>query len=103
MTTVLVTGGCGFIASNFLNIMKERYPEIKFINLDKLDYCSNMFNVKPGVSTFVKGDICDEDLVERAARGRGRLVQVFFVVVGGGGGELVLPRREERGRLWRGL
>ena len=53
MTNVLVTGGCGFIASNFLNIMKERYPEIKFINLDKLDYCSNMFNVKPGVSTFV--------------------------------------------------
>ena len=63
MTTVLVTGGCGFIASNFLNVMKERYPEIKFINLDKLDYCSNVFNVKPGVSTFVKGDICDEDLV----------------------------------------
>ena len=63
MTNVLVTGGCGFIASNFLNIMKERYPEIKFVNLDKLDYCSNMFNVKPGVSTFVKGDICDEDLI----------------------------------------
>jgi len=63
MTTALVTGGCGFIASNFLNLMKEKYPEIKFINLDKLDYCSNIHNVKPGVSTFVKGDICDEDLV----------------------------------------
>ena len=63
MTTVLVTGGCGFIASNFLNLMKEKYPEIEFINLDKLDYCSNIHNVKPGVSTFVKGDICDEDLV----------------------------------------
>ena len=63
MTTALVTGGCGFIASNFLNLMKEKYPEIKFINLDKLDYCSNVHNVNPGVSTFVKGDICDEDLV----------------------------------------
>jgi len=63
MTTALVTGGCGFIASNFLNLMKEKYPEIKFINLDKLDYCSNIHNVNPGVSTFVKGDICDEDLV----------------------------------------
>ena len=63
MTTALVTGGCGFIASNFLNLMKEKYPEIKFVNLDKLDYCSNIHNVKPGVSTFVKGDICDEDLV----------------------------------------
>ena len=63
MTTVLVTGGCGFIASNFLNLMKEKYPEIKFINLDKLDYCSNVHNVNPGVATFVKGNICDEDLV----------------------------------------
>lgn len=63
MTTALVTGGCGFIASNFLNLMKEKYPEIKFINLDKLDYCSNVHNVNPGVSAFVKGDIRDEDLV----------------------------------------
>jgi len=63
MINVLVTGGCGFIASNFLNLMKEKYQEIKFVNLDKLDYCSNIYNVKPGVSTFVKGDICDEDLV----------------------------------------
>jgi dTDP-glucose 4,6-dehydratase len=63
MTTALVTGGCGFIASNFLNLMKEKYPEIKFINLDKLDYCSNVHNVKTGYATFVKGDICDEDLV----------------------------------------
>lgn len=68
MTTALVTGGCGFIGSNFLNLMKEKYPEIKFINLDKLDYCSNVHNVKPGYSTFVKGDICDEDLVEYLIR-----------------------------------
>ena len=63
MTTALVTGGCGFIASNFLNLMKEKYPDIKFVNLDKLDYCSNVHNVNPGVATFVKGNICDEDLV----------------------------------------
>jgi dTDP-glucose 4,6-dehydratase len=63
MINVLLTGGCGFIASNFLNLMKEKYQEIKFVNLDKLDYCSNIYNVKPGISTFVKGDICDEDLV----------------------------------------
>jgi len=63
MTTALVTGGCGFIGSNFLNLMKEKYPEIKFINLDKLDYCSNVHNVKQGYTTFVKGDICDEDLI----------------------------------------
>jgi len=63
MTNVLVTGGCGFIASNFLNIMKERYPDITFVNLDKLDYCSNLYNVNPGVSTFVKGDIRDNNLI----------------------------------------
>ena len=40
-SNVMVTGGCGFIASNFLNLMKERYPRSNFINVDKLDYCSN--------------------------------------------------------------
>lgn len=61
---VLVTGGCGFIASNFLNIMKEKYPTIHFVNIDKLDYCSNVENVKPGVATFVKGNIGNEELIE---------------------------------------
>ena len=63
MTNILVTGGCGFIASNFLNIMKEKYPHYKFINLDYIDYCSNELNVKPGTATLVKGDIRDEDLL----------------------------------------
>ena len=54
MTTALVTGGCGCIASSFLNLMREKYPDIKFVNLDKLDYCSNVHNVNPGVDTFVK-------------------------------------------------
>ncbi len=61
---VLVTGGCGFIASNFLNSMKERYPDIHFVNIDKLDYCSNIHNVKPGVATFVKGNVGNKELIE---------------------------------------
>lgn len=61
---VMVTGGCGFIASNFLNIMKKRYPEIHFVNIDKLDYCSNIENVEPGVATFIKGNVGNTELIE---------------------------------------
>ena len=64
----MVTGGCGFIASNFLNIMKQRYPDINFINIDKLDYCSNVENVKPGVATFVKGNVGNEELIEHLVK-----------------------------------
>jgi dTDP-glucose 4,6-dehydratase len=60
----MVTGGCGFIASNFLNIMKKRYPEIHFVNIDKLDYCSNVENVEPGVATFIKGNVGNAELIE---------------------------------------
>jgi dTDP-glucose 4,6-dehydratase len=63
-SNVLVTGGCGFIASNFLNIMKKRYPEIHFVNIDKLDYCSNVENVEPGVATFIKGNVGNVELIE---------------------------------------
>ena len=63
-SNVMVTGGCGFIASNFLNRMKERYPSINFVNVDKLDYCSNVENVNPGVATFVKGDVGNKELIE---------------------------------------
>ena len=63
-STVMVTGGCGFIASNFLNIMKKRYPDTHFVNIDKLDYCSNINNVEPGVATFIKGNVGNAELVE---------------------------------------
>ena len=63
-SNVLVTGGCGFIASNFLNTMKKRYPETTFINIDKLDYCSNVENVNPGVATLIKGNVGNKELVE---------------------------------------
>lgn len=63
-SNVMVTGGCGFIASNFLNRMKERYPSINFVNVDKLDYCSNVENVNPGVATFIKGNVGNKELIE---------------------------------------
>lgn len=64
MPTALVTGGCGFIASHFLNIMKKRYPEITFVNVDKMDYCSNVNNVESGVATLVKGNVGNKELIE---------------------------------------
>jgi len=64
LSNVMVTGGCGFIASNFLNIMKKRYPETHFVNVDKLDYCSNIENVNPDVATFIKGDVGNMNLIE---------------------------------------
>ena len=63
-SNVMVTGGCGFIASNFINRMKERYSSINFVNVDKLDYCSNIENVNPGAATFVKGNIGNKELME---------------------------------------
>jgi dTDP-glucose 4,6-dehydratase len=44
--------------------MKEQYPSINFVNVDKLDYCSNVENVNPGVATFVKGNVGNKELVE---------------------------------------
>jgi dTDP-glucose 4,6-dehydratase len=60
---ILVTGGCGFIASNFLNIMKKRYPDITFVNIDKIDYCSNIHTVDKEVARLVKGNIQNRDLL----------------------------------------
>ena len=45
MKNILVTGGCGFIASNFLNYMVKKYFQYNFINLDALYYCASKTNV----------------------------------------------------------
>ncbi len=45
MKNILVTGGCGFIGSNFINYMLDTYTDINIINIDRLDYCSDMNNV----------------------------------------------------------
>lgn len=67
MTKVLVTGGAGFIGSNFLKYMVSKYPDYHFINLDSLTYCGNLENLKDIEDkenySFVKGDIRDSKLV----------------------------------------
>lgn len=64
MPNALVTGGCGFIASNFINIMHKRYPDIKFVNIDKLDYCSNTHNVADESAVLFHGSLCNPEFVE---------------------------------------
>lgn len=68
MKTYLVTGGAGFIGSNFVLYMLKKHENIKIINLDKLTYAGNLENLKSLEKNerhiFVQGDICDKDFVE---------------------------------------
>ena len=67
MKTYLVTGGAGFIGSNFVIYMLNKYQDIRIINLDKLTYAGNLENLKSVENDsrhiFVQGDICDSNLV----------------------------------------
>ncbi len=70
--TILVTGGAGFIGSNFIRLMLVKYPGGKIINLDKLTYAGNPENLSdlegnPNYS-FVQGDICDAKLVDELTK-----------------------------------
>jgi dTDP-glucose 4,6-dehydratase len=66
---LLVTGGAGFIGSNFIRYILSKYPEYRIINLDKLTYAGNLDNLsdieKKSNYKFVKGDICDPDFVNK--------------------------------------
>lgn len=72
MKTYLVTGGAGFIGSNFVLYMLEKYKDIKIINVDKLTYAGNLENLKStegdGRHVFVQADICDRDAISKIFR-----------------------------------
>ena len=67
MTTILVTGGAGFIGSCYVRHILKKHPEYKVINIDALTYCGNLENLKDIENnpnyTFVHGNICDRELV----------------------------------------
>ncbi len=69
---ILVTGGCGFIGSNFIREMLKKYPAYKIVNIDKLTYCGNPDNLRDiegnNRYAFIKGDICDKKAVEAAIK-----------------------------------
>ena len=66
--TILITGGAGFIGSNFIPFFLEKYPEYNVVNLDLLTYAGNLENLKEVENNsrykFIKGDICNRELVE---------------------------------------
>jgi dTDP-glucose 4,6-dehydratase len=68
---ILVTGGMGFMGSNFVHYMLRVYPRVQIINLDKLTYAGNPENladIRTPRYRFVKGDICDQKMVKKLAK-----------------------------------
>jgi dTDP-glucose 4,6-dehydratase len=68
MKNILVTGGAGFIGSNFIRYLLQAEPDVRVVNLDLLSYAGSQENLKdmpfPERHTFVRGDICDRPLVD---------------------------------------
>jgi dTDP-glucose 4,6-dehydratase len=69
---LLVTGGAGFIGSNFVHYMLKKYPNYKIVNLDLLTYAGNIENLKDieimSNYTFVRGDISNRDLIDHLVK-----------------------------------
>jgi dTDP-glucose 4,6-dehydratase len=69
MKKILVTGGAGFIGSNFVRMVLSEHPDCFVVNLDKLTYAGNLENLAGLLESpnykFVKGDICDVALIEK--------------------------------------
>ncbi|MDR1910907.1 MAG: dTDP-glucose 4,6-dehydratase [Helicobacteraceae bacterium] len=66
--TILITGGAGFIGSNFIPYFLAKYPDYRVVNLDNLTYAGNMENLKEIADSprhiFIRGDICDRPLLK---------------------------------------
>lgn len=79
---ILVTGGAGFIGSNFVRYVLQSHPDYRVVNLDKLTYAGNLENLKDVEANpryqFVHGDICDDGLVQSVLRKNEIQVVVHF-------------------------
>ncbi len=78
MKTVLITGGAGFIGSNFIRSFLNKHSDHNIINFDKLTYAGNRNSLKDVESDpryrFIKGDICDRAAVDKAMKGCGTVL-----------------------------
>ena len=72
MKNILITGGAGFIGSNFIEYLIDRYNDYFIVNMDKLTYAGSLENLKSVENNpryrFVRGDICNRELVEHLFR-----------------------------------
>ncbi|HYE80237.1 MAG TPA: GDP-mannose 4,6-dehydratase, partial [bacterium] len=76
---ILVTGGAGFIGSNFVHLVVDEHPGWEVVVFDKLTYAGNLNNFPPGFwekhnATFIKGDIADPGAVKEAMAGANYVV-----------------------------
>ncbi|HOT23350.1 MAG TPA: dTDP-glucose 4,6-dehydratase [Thermoleophilia bacterium] len=75
---IVVTGGAGFIGSNFVRHLLRAHEDVEVVNLDKLTYAGNLENLRDVESdpryTFVRGDICDAGVVRSALAGADAVV-----------------------------
>ncbi len=69
MKSILVTGGAGFIGSNFIKLMLDNYPDYKIVNVDSLTYAGNLENLKDisieAKYSFIKADIRDRNKIDK--------------------------------------
>ena len=72
MQNVMITGGAGFIGSNFVRYLLKAEPDVHIVNLDVLTYAGSLENLKdipdPERHVFVKGDICNRNLISDLMR-----------------------------------
>jgi dTDP-glucose 4,6-dehydratase len=75
MQNILITGGAGFIGSNFARYILNKYPDYRVVVYDKLTYAGNLDNLRDVAEdsryTFVRGDICDAEKVDEVMRDHG--------------------------------
>lgn len=63
--SIIVTGGCGFIGSNFVHFVAREHPDVRVTVLDKLTYAGNPANIEGTDAELVVGDICDAALLDQ--------------------------------------